>query len=45
MDNKKDDSYYLEKILKDLKFLIENTEYKSKKEIENNQILIDSIMF
>ena len=45
MDNKKDDSYYLEKILKDLKFLIENTEYKSKKEIKNNQILIDSIMY
>ena len=30
MDNKKDDAYYLEKIVNDLKFLIEHTSGKTK---------------
>lgn len=45
MDNEKNDTYYLEKILKDLNFLIEHTSGKTKEEIESNEILIDSIMF
>ena len=45
MDNEKNDTYYLEKILKDLNFLIEHTYGKTKEEIESNEILIDSIMF
>ena len=45
MDNKKDDRYYLEKIISDLKFVIDHTNGKTKEEIENNELLIDSIMF
>ena len=45
MDNKKDDAYYLEKIVNDLKFLIEHTSGRTKGEIENDEVLCDSIMF
>ncbi len=34
MDNKKDDKYYLGKVLDDLKFLIEHTHGKSYNEVE-----------
>ncbi len=45
MDNLKNDQYYLEKIVADLAFVIEQTQGKTKEEIEANQLLIDSIMF
>ena len=45
MDNRKDDTYYLGKILNDLIFLIEHTSGKTKDEIENDAVLVDSIMF
>lgn len=45
MDNKKDDSYYLGKIIVDLKFLIKHTFGKKKREIECDEVLLDSIMF
>lgn len=45
MDNKKDDKYYLKKIVNDLSFLINHTSGKTKTEIESEEILIDSIMF
>ncbi len=45
MDNRKDDTYYLGKILTDLEFLIRQTSGKTKEEIRNNEILVDSIMF
>lgn len=45
MDNTKNDKYYIEKIISDLKFIIEQTEGKSREEIEENVLLIDSIMF
>ena len=45
MDNKKNDEYYLERIKTDLKFVIDQTEGKTQEEIENNALLIDSIMF
>jgi len=45
MDNKKDNRYYLEKILTDLKFIIDHTKDKTLEEIASNEILIDSIMF
>lgn len=45
MDNDKNDTYYLEKIKSDLKFVISHTEGKTQEEIENNDLLIDSIMF
>ena len=45
MDNKKDDRYYLGKIISDLKFIIEHTEGKAKEELEEDELLVDSILF
>lgn len=45
MDNVKNDRYYLEKIITDLGFIIENTKGKAKDEIAVNALLVDSIMF
>ena len=45
MDNEKNDRFYLEKIIADLKFVIEHTQGITRKEMEENDLLIDSIMF
>ena len=45
MDNKKDDTYYLGKIVADLSFLILHTSGKTKDEIEGDAVLVDSVMF
>ena len=45
MDNIKNNRYYVEKILADLKFLIEHTKEKSKQEMQADDLLVDSIMF
>lgn len=45
MDNVKTDSYYLEKIKADLKFVISHTNGISKEEMEQNELLVDSILF
>ena len=45
MDNVKDNKYYIQKILKDINFLIEKTKGKSLKDIELDEVLCDSIHF
>lgn len=45
MDNKKTDIYYLKRIVNDLTFIIEHTEGLSKKQLEENEVLVDSVMF
>ena len=45
MDNEKGNKYYVEKILTDLKFVIEHTNGKSQLQIEQDAVLVDSIMF
>jgi len=45
MDNVKNDNYYLNKMVADLEFMIEHTKGKSANEIEENPLLMDSIMF
>jgi len=45
MDNIKNDAYYIKKMPKDIKFIIENTKKISLSELENNEILCDSVMF
>lgn len=45
MDNKKGNNYYLEKIISDLAFILEHTEDVAQDEFEENEILIDSVMF
>ena len=45
MDNVKDNKYYIQKILKDINFLIEKTKGKSLQAIELDEVLCDSIHF
>ena len=45
MDNIKNDKYYLDKIIADLAFVIKQTDGKTQRDIEQNVLLIDSIMF
>lgn len=45
MDNVKNDQYYVEKILTDLRFLIRHTENIDRRTFEKDELLLDSIMF
>lgn len=45
MDNIKNNRYYVDKILADLKFVIDHTQGKTQQEIEADDLLLDSIMF
>lgn len=45
MDNVKGDRFYLEKIVTDLKFVIDHTKDMTQTGMEENDLLIDSVMF
>lgn len=45
MNNVKDDLYFIEKILKDINFIIAHTAGLSPDELSENEILQDSMMF
>ena len=45
MDNIKDDSYFINKIISELEFIIEYTKNKTIEDIETNILLLKSIMF
>ena len=45
MDNKKNDRYYLEKIIADLEFVVAHTAGKTKDAIVSDELLVDSVMF
>ncbi len=45
MDNVKNDAYYVKKMLKDIKFIMEKTEGITLKELEENEVLCDSVLF
>lgn len=45
MDNIKNDAYYIKKILKDIKFIMEKTEGITLEELEANEVLCDSVLF
>jgi len=45
MDNVKDNNYYVKKLITDLSFIIEHTKDLSQEELENNEVLVDSVMF
>ena len=44
MNNQKNDNYYIEKILTDLKFISKYMSGVSKDEFEQNEILLDSML-
>ena len=45
MNRIKDDSYYLEKIIKDIDFILLHMENVSKEQLQENEILLDSMQF
>ena len=45
MDNVKNDSYYIEKIRKDLEFIVEHMRNVDIEELNANEVLLDSMMF
>lgn len=45
MNNHKDDSYYIQKILTDLRFIVEHMQDVSKEALEENEILLDAMLF
>jgi len=45
MDNRKDNQYYLNKIITDLRFVLAHTQDLTQKELEENELLQDSVMF
>lgn len=45
MDNKKDNNYYINKVLNDLDFLITHTKDLTREEFGKDEVLLDSIMF
>ena len=45
MDNIKNDSYYVKKIITDLSFIIEHTKGLNLTDLEENEVLVDSVMF
>lgn len=45
MDNKKTDRYYVKKIVTDLTFILAHTEGLSQNQLEENEVLVDSVMF
>lgn len=45
MDNQKDDCYYLQKIIKDIDYVIEHTKDIDIESLENNEVLLDSVLF
>ncbi len=45
MDRVKNDKYYLDKVIKDITYLLKVTKDKNIKELEDNEMLLDSVMF
>lgn len=45
MDNVKNDAYYIGRMLKDIKFIMEKTEGITLKALSDNEVLCDSVLF
>ena len=45
MDNVKNDEYYIKKIIKDIKFIMEKTDGITLEALEENEVLCDSVLF
>ena len=45
MDNRKNDRYYLNKIIGDLSFIVAHTEDISEEQLKKDEVLLDSVMF
>ena len=45
MDNRKDDSYYIKKIIDNIDFVLKHTDGLNLTDIQKDEVLVDSIMF
>lgn len=45
MDNTKNDQYYVQKIRKDLSFIVEHMKDVDQEELSKNEVLLDSMLF
>ena len=45
MDNRKDDSYHLRRIMTDLGFILSHTEGITEEQLQADEVLLDSVMF
>lgn len=45
MNNQKNDAYYIQKILTDLHFVVKHMDGVTLQELEENEILLDSMLF
>ena len=45
MDNVKNNVYYLKKIVDDIEFILSHTEGITEEALEENEVLLDSVMF
>ena len=45
MDNLKDDNYYVESIIDNLKIIINNSQNMKKEDLDKNSILCDALLF
>ncbi len=45
MDNTKNDEYYIERIIKDLQFIVDHTNELSSNDLYSDEVLLDSMMF
>ena len=45
MDNEKNDRYYVQKIRKDLIFIVDHMKNVDQEELSKNEVLLDSMLF
>ena len=45
MDNLKNDTYYIQKIIQDLNFIVLNMKDVDIEELNENEVLLDSMLF
>ena len=45
MDNTKDDKYYIQRIKKDLEFIVVHMQNVDIEELNKNEVLLDSMLF
>lgn len=45
MDNAKNNEYYIKKIITDIQFVLAHTENITEAQLEENEVLLDSVLF
>ncbi len=45
MDNRKNDGYYIKKLVTDIEFIVSHTKGLTEEQLESDEVLLDSVMF